>query len=59
MKAIITIDQEQSLPGKRVTILQMIHTTIIGMKPAEPADEKEFICNRDLGDEDAGDLFEA
>ncbi|MBK9729951.1 MAG: hypothetical protein IPO83_01470 [Chitinophagaceae bacterium] len=60
MKATVTTEQQQSNgSAATVTVWQMINTAIIGISPQPIKAAHDFIENRDLGDEDQGDIFEA
>lgn len=60
MKANIILDlQKTETPEMIVTACQIISTAIIGLAPRTEKTEVDFYTNRDLGDENPSDIFEA
>ncbi len=56
---IILDSQKQELSEMAVTACQIINTAIIGLSPKPEKIEIDFYTNRDFGDENPSDIFEA
>ena len=56
----INLDQVPTLDKEiKDAVLKMISAAFTGFPAKISAEEINFISNRDLGDEDAGDLFQS
>ncbi|MBX7108143.1 MAG: hypothetical protein K1X61_05785 [Chitinophagales bacterium] len=60
MNAVIAHDQQKpEHPDIPAATWQIINTAIIGISPMPEKNEIDFYSNRDLGDENPSDIFEA
>ena len=60
MKKSFKLEPAQSIKNEsKDAILHIINTAIIAVTPKKSSEGLSFISDRDLGDEDAHDLFES